>query len=263
MIFVVILTYNRPDAVQKSLELLQLSLKNAKADYNIHIFDDGSDIDNFNKTVSLCKILFDSELVFYHRVENNIGYNKNSTFELNAKSCVYVHESDVLLSEKWIRFMLDHLYNKSNSVITPVHLVDHLLPWRQRILINQALKDQGKHLKLRRKTKISEQDSHALRSCYGTVGTFAFGKGFHSILSDNVQNFPYFQGSEDAFVSFLASNNLFYAFPGLAQIHSSPGLHGNMQGNIASYEKPSCVQISRAVVYKVISRYMRKLQKLR
>ena len=161
MIFVMILTYNRPDAVQKSLERLELSLKNVKDDYNIHIFDDGSNIDNFNKTVTLCEILFDNELVFYHRVETNIGYNKNlirvlkkiSTFELDASSCVYVHESDVLVSEKWIRFMLDHLCNEYNRVITPVHLVDHLLPWRQRILINQALQAQGIRRKLQQKTK--------------------------------------------------------------------------------------------------------------
>lgn len=256
MITVLLLSFNRPAAVKSSIEALSVSLKKSKQAYTIHLFDDGSKIENYEKIKKTCVDLFDGGCVTFHRTLENFGYNANlirairftKTLTLDEDSVIYIHESDMIVSSNWIWKLIDILTQCPDLVVTPVHLTDHLFPEYQRLLVNKALSKHRLYLPKRQRSSTLKRSKLKVLGCYGTIGTLAFKRGFHKKLAENENVLSDLVGSEDAFLSYLADENLVYTFPGQSRIHPSPGLHGNMESSVASFQKFSLYNLFKIFI---------------
>ena len=49
MITVLVLTFNRPEAFKLSLEALRASIRKSSQTHAIHVLDDGSEVENYEK----------------------------------------------------------------------------------------------------------------------------------------------------------------------------------------------------------------------
>lgn len=269
MINILILTYNRTDAVQASLLALHRSIIFAKKKYHIHIFDDGSDEVSYNLIISYALTIFQKKSVSFHRNELNTGYNKNfkkvveflEHLDTVSNSITYIHESDMIVSPLWIKYMSKILQEMPSIVLTPLHLTDHLMPKLQRKKVNNTLKNNNLWLPRKKCDLVLKIDKLNVFKCYGTIGTFAFGSSFNKKLIENSDRITNFEGAEDAFVSFLANENLAYIVPGQSRIHHSVGLHGDMSSSIASFENLLIHQLIIKTLLRTLKIHLRQIQK--
>jgi len=269
MINVLVLTYNRTDAVQASLLALHRSIIFAKKKYHIHIFDDGSDDVSYNLIISYALTIFQKNSVSFHRNISNIGYNKNfkkvleflEHLETVSNSITYIHESDMIVSPLWIKHMSKILEEMPSLVLTPLHHTDHLTPKLQRKKVNNALKNNNLWLPHKKCGLILKINKINVFKCYGTIGTLAFSSTFNKKLIENSGQITNFEGAEDAFVSFLANENLAYIVPGQSQIHPSEGLHGDMTSSVASFENLFISQLIIKTFLRTLKIHLRQIEK--
>lgn len=245
MITVLVLTFNRPEAVKLSLEALSASIRKSSQTHAIHLIDDGSEVENYEKIKKICADFFDKNCVTFHRSRENLGYNANliraiklaKTLTANEHNILYIHESDMIVSSNWISKLMELLTKYPDLVVTPVHLKDHLSPQYQRKLVNEAIKPKGLYLSKRKFSSPIKNYTRKIQECYGTIGTLAFKQKFLDQLAANENMLSELKGGEDALISYLANENLVCTFPGQSRIHPSLGLHGDMSSNVASFEK--------------------------
>jgi hypothetical protein len=254
MIHVAILTFNRLRASIESVNSLIDALHVVEIPYRIYYFDDGSDFEVYAHIIRLLTNLSREHSVVDLRQDRNIGYNRNlsrvldhiSQQDVSFGDIFYIHESDMILDKRWFKFLSATLTHLPESVVTPLHHIDHFFDEKQRCSINSVICpaepgfldiEKFRSGWLMRLLVAARYEEIKAVKCYGTVGTFGFGIPFWKILSEKIDRFPGHEGKEDAFISYLAHPYLYYSYPGLARIHEEPGLHGDMSICVASFQR--------------------------